>query len=159
MQPWDSGYDDTLGFDWSQLYQPAIHAATTTGLQLLAGRGGGQGGQQQGIRGSGLIDLMASEYHAMEAAGASVADRLAFSQAALQVLNDPANGPWDSEAYRQQAVAVWQNSIRVLQGQMAGSGQQTAVSNQPGTDDGIDTSTLLMAGGAALLLVLLMRDR
>lgn len=166
LQPWEQYDDDTLGgFEWGRnVIQPAVGQGVNFGLNWLANRGNRQGGQQQrNLRGSGLIDLMAAEYQAMQSAGASLEERLQFSQAALQVVNDPQFGPWDSEAYRQQAVQVWTNNIRVLQQQM-GNATPAATGSTPGTltpsptTGGIDNKTLLMFGGAALVLLLLTRD-
>lgn len=146
-----------------------VVAGINTGLAVYqtahqGGAGGGGSGQTpRTLTGSGLIDQIAAQYHSMQAAGAPSDQLLAFLQAALQLLSDPAQ-VWDNSAYHDQAIAVVNNEIRRLQSGGAPSGNLTnvAVANggatamsaagaSPQLITGVPNSYLLVGGAIAIV--------
>lgn len=174
---------DTLGFDWGSIIGPAVGAGTNFGLSWLQslGQGGGNSGGvgssaacgQGTVIGAGEIaiclDRMLGELQAATA-GKSATEKLAMYRAFLQFLTSPQYfAQSDSPHYLGEQVRLFREEYipdmeRLAALEPAGTvttitdpttGQTVTV---PASAGGIDTNTLLLFGGGALVLMLLLRN-
>lgn len=176
---------DQLGSFWGDLSHQLIGAGVSQGTGLLAGwlQGHQQGGaghsgcnqtlpMHDGGAIAGCIDELSAQYHAAEAAGASTGQLLQIAQTFLTTLNDPNAFAQGSDPYLAQAKAVFAHTIQVLTGQIAPGGSPqpvvtldphtgqpvtTPAGQQPPIFAGIDMETVLLGGGALLVLWTVLR--
>jgi len=170
---------DTLGFDWGSIIGPAVGAGTNFGLSWLQSLGQGGGGNQppssmacgQGlVSGAGEIaiclDRMLAELQAATQ-GKSATEKLAMYRAFLQFLTSPQYfAQSDSPHYLGEQIRQFREVYIPDMERQAAAEPVTTITDPttgqtvtvPASAGGIDTNTLLIFGGGALVLMLLLRN-